>query len=95
MTAANQNPPTTKLHRMTPEQMASYLLIEHALVCLQSAANQAGGFLKQTDAGDALLEAQALLGKRRDELLEKWDRKIQIAPAGAIINGSVITDKAH
>ena len=92
MTAASQNPPTSKAIKMTPEQMASYLLIEHGITCLQSAMNQTGGFLKQTDAGDALGEVQALLGKRRDELLEKWSRKVQLVGADAL---SVISSKAH
>lgn len=94
MTAANQNPPTAMAVKMTPEQLGSYLLIEHIIVCIQSAMNQAGGFLKQDDAGLALAKAQKLLGDERDALLQKWKQKIVIAPAGTTINGSVITSKS-
>lgn len=92
MTGAHQNPPTQRQLSLTPEQLASYLLIEHVLTCMQSAMNQTGGFLKQADVGDALGEAQALLGKRKEALLEKWSRKVQLVGADAL---AVIESKVH
>lgn len=74
------NPPTAKTKlRLTPEQASAWLIIEHCISCLQSGMNQTGSFLGLTDAGDAIGEAQMLLAQKKEELLLKWDRRVQLA----------------
>lgn len=85
MTAANQNPPTQKkLEFQTPQQLAAFALMESSIAQLQTAMNQCHGFLGQDDAAQVLLEAQAIVGKGRDHLLDVWSRKVQLVGADAL-----------
>lgn len=85
MTAANQNPPTQKrLEFQTPQQLAAFALLENTIALIQTSMNQCHGFLGMDDAAQILLEAQAVVGKGRDHLLELWNRKVQLVGADAL-----------
>ncbi len=76
---------THKKLTLTAPQLATMLILEAQMNQLQIGANQLGGFLKLTKEADILVNAIQFIGRQKEALMEEWDRKVQLAPAGAII----------
>lgn len=65
--------------RVTPQQMATLLLLEGQSAQLQFAANQLGGALGLTAAADVLLSAKEHIDKSKVRMQHEWQNAIVIA----------------
>ena len=84
----------TKLE-LQPLQLAAALVMDAQIAQLQVGANQLGGFLKLEREANILLEAAQLIGKKRQELMDEWSRRVHLAPANALVgvNGEALAAK--
>lgn len=82
-TVIGGTPPPPPL-RVTPEQLATLLVLEQQMAQLQIGANQLGGMLKLTDAADVLISARDYIGKNLDKLRKGWGRELVIAQSADV-----------
>lgn len=70
--------------RITPDQLATLLVLDAAMAALQTGANQLGGYLGLKDEAEILTGAIAFVGSRRDELQRQWSAAAQVAQPGDV-----------
>lgn len=84
MTAANQNPPTAKAYKVTPEQQIGCALMDNMAALAQFSANQMGGYFKQTDLGDFFAGLAVHISEQKIKFLEGWQSRVQLVGADAM-----------
>lgn len=77
---------------LTPEQMATMLLVDGLLSQMQTVVNQLGGFIKYEAAANMVAHAGTVLGRDYMAMKQLWQRTVVVAPAAAL---SVIDGKKH
>lgn len=93
MTAANQNPPTSKAVRVTPLQQAGLAVLDTVAGCIMQAASLLGDHMKVVEAADLLVEVQNLLQAKKFQMIEKWQQTIVLAQPGDVPPAPVILSK--
>ncbi len=78
-----------QLH-LEPMQVCALVIIEGLAAGMQAAINQLGGFLKLPREADIVANAMGHLQRDKERLMQEWQRRLVVAPAGAIIDGKTL-----
>lgn len=79
----NKTNGTQKLS-LEPMQLATLLVFDACGIAIQNGCNQLGGFLGLRREAEMLAQSLAALQHAKDALLAEWQRKVVVAPAGAL-----------